>query len=374
MSILPISNIINVSVSQPPIGLGNYNINNIGLFTNETPINYSLINTFGSYVSPAEVALDWGTGSEAYAQAVAVFSQQPNILAGGGNLIIFPMNAGETLAQAVARCTPLVFFCGIISNTYPASGSMLALATAVQANQLQILFLPSTNFSDIAGAFTTIQQASLTNTRCLYNSQNALTARLMAAAAAGRALSVNFNGANTAITMQMKQLVGIIPDPGITQTIYNNCSVAGVDIYVSFAGVPAYVSNGANKYFDEVYNLIWFVSQIMVSGFNALLDTGTKIPQTEIGMSYLKSVYRAVCEQAVNNEYIAPGQWNSSQWFGNQQDFINNILQKGYYIYSQPVNQQTEANRVARVAPICQIALKEAGAIQSTSIVVFINP
>ena len=258
------------------------------------------------------------------------------------------MNNAETLAQAVARCTPLVFFCGIISNSYPASANMVALATAVQANQLQILFLPSTTFSDIAGAFTSIQQASLTNTRCIYNSQNALTARLMAASAAGRGLSVNFNGANTAITMQMKQLVGIIPDPGITQTIYNQCQTAGVDIYVSFAGIPAWVSNGANKYFDEVYNLIWFVSSIMVGGFNALLETGTKIPQTELGMSYLKSVYRAICAQAVNNGYVAPGSWNSSEWFGNQKDMINNILQLGYYIYSPPVNQQSEVNRTAR--------------------------
>lgn len=371
---LPISNVIEVSVSQPPIGLGNYNINNIGLFTTEVPINYALINGYGSYVSPAEVALDWGTGSEAYAQAVQVFSQQPNILAGGGTLIIFPMNGGETLAQAITRCTPLVFFCGIISNDYPVSAGMVALATLVQANQLQILFLPSTTFSDVAGAFTSIQAASLTNTRCMYNTQNALTARLMAAAAAGRALSVNFNGSNTAITMQMKQLAGVLPDPGITQTIYNACQVAGVDIYVSFAGISAYVSNGTNKYFDEVYNLIWFISQIMVSGFNALLQTGTKIPQTEPGMSYLKSVYRAVCAQAVNNGYIAPGAWNSPDWFGNQKDMINNILQSGYYIYSAPVNQQTEANRISRVAPLVQIAIKEAGAIQQISIIVNINP
>ena len=371
---LPISNIINVSVSQPPIGLGAYNINNIGLFTTETPINSYLTNSYGAYVSPLEVALDWGVNSEAYAQAVAVCSQQPNILAGNGSLIIFPMNMGETLAQAIVRCTPLIFFCGIISNDYPSSMNMLALAEQVQSNPLQILFLPSTTFSDIAGAFTNIEQAGLYQTRCMYNTQGALAARLMAASAAGRALSVNFNGANTAITMQMKQLVGILPDPGITQTTYNQCQVSGVDIYVSFAGVPAYVSNGTNKYFDEVYNLIWFVSEIMFAGFNALLQTGTKIPQTERGMSYLKSVYRAICAQAVNNGYIAPGTWTSPDWFGDQTDFINNIQQVGYYIYSQPVNLQNPANRVLRQAPVCQIAIKEAGAIQSTSVIVNINP
>ena len=90
---LSISNIIDVSVSTPPIGLGQYNLSNIGLFVNEVPINPYLIGSFGSYVSPAAVATDWGTGSEAYAQALAVFSQAPNILAAGGVLNIFPIQS-----------------------------------------------------------------------------------------------------------------------------------------------------------------------------------------------------------------------------------------------------------------------------------------
>lgn len=371
---LDIVNVINVSVSQVPTGLGNYNINNLALFTTETPINGALVNTYGAYVSPTDVATDWGTGSEAYAQAVAVFSQQPNILAGGGNLLIFPMNAGETLQQAIDRCVPLVFFCGIISNNYPASGNMLALATDVQSYGNKILFLPSNNGSDIAGAFTNIKSSGLYTTRCLYNTVSALNARLFAASAAGRGFSVDFSGSNTAITMNLKQLAGMNPDEGITQTLYNNCKTAGVDVYVDFAGIEAYVSNGANKYFDEVYNLIWFVSQIKVSGFNALLQAGNKIPQTEPGMSFLKSIYRQVCDQAVNNGYLAPGTWTSAEWFGVQADFINNILNKGYYIYSAPIGQQSASDRQARKAPLVQIAVKEAGAVHSTSIVISINP
>lgn len=371
---LSITDIIQVSVSQVPQGLGDFNINNLALFTTETPINGTLINSYGAYVSPAAVATDWGTGSEAYSQAVAVFSQQPNILAGGGNLIIFPMNGGETLATAITRVLPLVFFCGIISNNYPSSGAMKALADQVQAYGDKILFLPSSSVSDIAGAFTDIKNGTDTYTRCLYYSTSALTARLFAAATAGRGFSVDFNGSNTAITMNLKQLATISPDEGITQTIYTNCATAGVDIYTDFAGISAYVSNGANKYFDEVYNLIWFVSAIKVVGFNALLQAGNKVPQTEPGMSYLKSVYRGICDEAVNNGYVAPGSWTSAEWFGVQADFINNILQKGYYIYSQPINLQSATARAARQAPLVQIAIKEAGAVHSSSLVISINP
>ena len=52
----------------------------------------------------------------------------------------------------------------------------------------------------------------------------------------------------------------------------------------------------------------------------------------------------------------------------------NNILNVGYYIYSAPVNLQNTADRVARKAPLVQIAIKEAGAIHSTGLVIDINP
>lgn len=282
--------------------------------------------------------------------------------------------AAETLLQAVNRIKDKLFFCGIISTAYPSSGDMKALADGIQAAEDKILFLPSSSTVDIGGAFTLIKNASDDQTRCLYYSTNALDARLFAAAYAARACSVDFAGSRTAITMNLKSLATIDPDEGVTQTLYAQLATAGIDAYVDYAGVPAVVSNGANRYFDQVYNLTWFISQLKVNGFNALRQVGTKIPQTEPGMSLLKGAYRQACEQALNNGYIAPGTWTSTEWFGNQQDMALNIEQRGYYIFSQPVNQQSTAARAARQAPLVQIAVKEAGAIQSSNIIVVVNP
>jgi hypothetical protein len=186
-------------------------------------------------------------------------------------------------------------------------------------------------------------------------------------------MSVDFTGSNTAITMNLKQLVGVTPDEGITQTYYNAAKTAGVDVYCDYDGYASCVSNGANGYFDDVYNLIWLVSTLRVTGFNALATVSTKIPQTEPGMSLLKSAFRGVVEQAVKNGYVAPGAWNSSEWFGTQEDMINNISERGYYIYSLPVNLQSAADRAARKAPLVQIAIKLAGAVQSLNVLVSIN-
>jgi hypothetical protein len=372
---LELTNVISISVTEAPVGLGAYNINNLALFTSDQ----FLVNTGGDvyrvYVSAAAVGDDFGTGTETYSQAVAVFSQNPNILAGGGNLIIFPLTGGgtEALGTAIARTKDLIFYCGIISTAYGTNSGWKTLADTIQGYGDKILFIPSTTYSDVAGAFTDIMEASDSNTRCLYYSTSALTARLFAAAYASRAMSVNFAGSNTAITMNLKQLATIDPDDGVTQTYYNALATAGVDAYISYAGVSSVVSNGANRYFDEVYNLVWFVSALKVAGFNALAQVSNKIPQTEPGMSLLKSAYRSVCEQAKGNGYIGPGSWTSAEWFGVQGDMNNNILERGYYIYSAPVNLQATADRTAREAPLVQIAIKEAGAIHSSSVIVNIN-
>ena len=279
----------------------------------------------------------------------------------------------ETMIEAVARLDALVPFCGILSTVYPAGSDRKTLADSVQGYGNKILFLPSNVYSDVAGVFTTIKAASDKRTRCLLYTTSADDALLYAAAYCGRGMCVDFDGSNTAITMNMKQLTGIDPDEGITQARWNACQTAGVDIYVNYQGVPAVVSTGGNGYFDDVYNIIWLVNALSVIGFNMLASVNTKVPQTEPGMSLIKSAFRKVCEQAVRNGYVAPGAWNSADWFGNQEDMINNILERGYYIYSAPVNLQSQADREAREAPLVQIAIKLAGAIQSINVLLNIN-
>jgi hypothetical protein len=70
---------------------------------------------------------------------------------------------------------------------------------------------------------------------------------------------------------------------------------------------------------------------------------------------------------------LAPGSWELPNFFGSQTDFLRNISDIGYYIYSIPVSQQAATDRAARRAPLIQIAAKEAGAIHSASVLVSID-
>lgn len=476
MSQLEITNFVTISVTQTSPGLGSYNTSNLAIFTDEAPS----LSSFGSlgyaaYLTPTQVGIDFGTSSQTYAMANAVFSQQPNILNGSGQLIVilltnqvrhlafsgtpasgtfqFSYNANtsaavnwndtaaqiqakirvvtglsqvlvtgtmatslnvqmagiyaplsltttanslmtsapaaititvttstanETLGAAITRTQDLVQYFGILVNeTADTIGQTDVLAAAAVIQPLvKIAFFVSNASADLspAGLLDLLRSGSFTQSRGLYYGDSvAANAVIMAAAYAGRGLSVNFSGSNTTLTMNLKTLSGVQPDPTITQTLLDLAKTAGVDTYASYAGVPAVYSAGTNQYFDAVYNQLWLTGALQVAGFNYLAQASTKVPQTESGMDGLKGAYRTVLEAAVTNQYCAPGSWNSATTFGNPAQLILNVSQRGYYIYSTPVSQQLQADRALRKAPLIQVALKAAGAIQSSNLIVTVN-
>ncbi len=477
MSQLPISNIINVSVSQVQTGVNAYNTSNLALFTDEAPN----LMTFGNlgyaiYLSPQQVGIDFGTSSKTYQMANAVFSQQPNILNGGGQLIVILLNnatqtltlsgvaasgtfeitstngttaainwndtvsqiqtkvqavtgqsewlvtgsiagelltiqcagtygvvtpftisanslqtsgsvsitfviatsvVGETIGAAIIRTQGLVNYFGIMVNedlSIIGQTDLLATAAIIQAINA-IGFFVSETVADIqsGGMIDLLRTGSFTQTRGLYYDGTVTLDIVFMASYAGLALSTNFTGSNTTQTMNLKTLVGVSPDLSLTQTILNEAIAAGADTYPSFQGVSAVYSVGANQYFDQIYGTLWFAGALQVAGFNYLATTNTKIPQTENGMDGLKGAYRNICQQAVTNQFAAPGAWNSATTFGDPVKLILNVGQFGYYIFSVPIAQQSQANRVARQAPLVSIALKLAGAIQSSTVIVYVN-
>lgn len=484
MAQLAISNIINVSVSQSNLGLNSYNTSNLALFSDETPQSTFGTQGFKAYVDDSSVAADFGTGSKTYFQALGVFSQQPNILAGNGQLIVIllghasqlltlsgvpasgafvieyggnmtsslpfgatatqiqaalqllpglagvsvtgslasealtikmggvygaapgaftiPTNtletsgttaititvttptAGETLGAAITRTSSLVQYFGILATetvTQIGSVDVAAAAAVVQALN-KIAFFVSYLEADIqaGGILVALQTGSFTQSRGLYygdpsvvSGYAGMNALVMMASYASRGLSVNFSGSNTTSTQNLKTLISVQPDPSMSQTIYNEAKAAGADIYASIQGDSAVVSFGANDFFDDVYNLQWFVGAVQIAGYNYLAQASTKIPQTEVGMDGLKGAYRNVCQQAVTNQMVAPGTWTNPTTFGVQALLFSNVAQQGYYIYSQPIAQQSQTDRAARVAPLVQIAIKYAGAIQTSSVLIYVN-
>lgn len=284
-------------------------------------------------------------------------------------------STAETIDHAINRTSTLVSYFGVMSAEIPSQIVMLAAAAVIQTKNMIGLFV-SITAGDVApgGMLDLLRSGGFTQSRGLFYDDVLATALVYMASYAGLGFSVNFGGSNTTITMNLKTLSGVQPDPNITQTLVTQCSVSGVDIYVSIQGVSKVLCYGTNDFFDNQYNLQAFAGAVTVAYFNALAQTNTKVPQTEDGMNVIKGAIRTVCEQYVANQFIAPGQWNSPTTFGNQANLLANILQRGYYIYSSPVSQQLAATRATRAAVPVQIAIKYAGAIQSGTCIIYVNP
>jgi len=375
--IFPPSYIIDVTIEGTPTFLNAPNINTVALISSETPA-WSPTDAFTIYTNATDVGTDFGTDSKAYAIATAFFAQNPNPLNSGGYFVIIPLIVADSgsYQAAIARTLNTVYYFGILLDVDAhqlASGSAFAnLATYVQTLD-KLLIVASLTPADFqsSGLFYDVQQALQTNTRCIYyNDNTAVDTPAFAAAYASRGLSTNWDGSLTAQTLNLKQIAGFDPDQTLTPTFLTELQTAGVDCYPSFGGDPGLYTSGANGWFDQIYGQFWLKFALQAAGYNFLGQTSTKIPQTEVGMTGLKGAYMTVLAQGVNNGFMAPGAWTGAAPFGNSQDLIRCIADRGFYIYSLPVAQQSAGNRNARKAPVVQIAVKLAGAIQSSQVIV----
>ena len=290
-----------------------------------------------------------------------------------GTAVVGTNESGETVENAILRTYQLVQYAGVITNLEMQNATIISLATSMQARDMIFLHhIASTE--DILGLATTIKSATNFKTRILFYSVSNADANLMKCAYVGRMFSVDFAGSNTTITPNLKTLATIIPDPNINQTIRDNALLAGVDIYTYVSSAPCVLASGGNDYFDNVYNNLWFKFALQVAGFNFLYQTTSKVPQTESGMDGLKDAYRKVCKQAVLNGMIGVGlSWNTPDTFGSPEDFKRNITDVGFFIYSLPIAQQSQTDREARKAPLVQMAVKLAGAIHKSDVLVIVQ-
>lgn len=278
-------------------------------------------------------------------------------------------SGGETLAEAVAAGLQHVYFGGVLTTQITDDVTRKANATAIQA--LDCVYYDNLqSLDDISILGTEIKAAGNSKTRTLAYSASQELGKIAVAGYASIAKSVNYSGTDTANTLNLKTITGIVGDPNLNGTYVLEARDNGVDIYGNTGGLSVIYSNDNNGYTDDVEANLWHKKATEVAGFNYLRQTSTKIPQTEAGMTGLKTAYAGVCEQARRNGTVAPGTWNGSVPFGDPETFKRNIEETGYYIYSIPVALQNQTEREARKAPVVQIALKRSGAFHFSQVII----
>ena len=187
----------------------------------------------------------------------------------------------------------------------------------------------------------------------------------------GRALTVNFEGSNTTITMKFKIEPGVSPEL-LSATQASTLTAKRCNVYAQYNNGAAINQEGVmagRAYFDEIHGLDWLANRIQNDMWN-LLYQAPKVPQTNAGVHLLVNRADSGLSQAFTNGLIAEGIWNAPG-FGtlNQGDLLAN----GWYCFANSVDTQNEADREARIAPLIQIAVKLAGAVHFANVILNVN-
>lgn len=272
---------------------------------------------------------------------------------------------------ALKAIFPIKSFVFIDNPTDVESKNLAAYCQANDVTSFDVFGDEATNFTiDIANVCWDIKINGYTNYRMAFDKGND---RKFATALMSRTHVVNFDGENTSMTIQLKDLVGVTPYQ-YTESQLEAATKIGLDLYVSYKDVPKVRSGAGNDFHDNRYNLIAIKDALQTAYFNTLGGTTTKIPQTERGILAIKDDLTQTLKRFVKAGVIGTGlTWNGTDKFGDEATFDRNIKQEGFYILFQKLEDQLQADREARTAPVCQIAFKYAGAIHTGNIIVNIE-
>jgi hypothetical protein len=122
-------------------------------------------------------------------------------------------------------------------------------------------------------------------------------------------------------------------------------------------------------WFDEMIFLDKYQNDMQLSLMDLLVQNN-KIAQTEAGMTQLIDAIKEVCETMQRVGFIESGVWKAADLLALKK---GDTLPSGYFIQSDPIDEQSQADRDARKAPPIYTSLKLAGAIHHVTVQVDVN-
>lgn len=375
---------------------GSFKVTIDGTEKTVTGLNFSAVTNLNGVASAINAVLTGGTvawdgsrftvtsattgtaSSVGYASAAATGTDISGLLklTSGTALAPVPGYAAETPVQAVAifaNQSGMWYGLSFAASTMPTDDQLIAVGEFIEGASITRIFgvtetdtrvLDATYTDDLASRFKAL---GYKRTCVQYSPNEFAICSLM-----GRAFSVNFAANRSTITLMYKQEPGVVAEL-LSETQAQTLKAKRCNVFVRYQNDTAIIQYGVmsgQAYFDEIHGLDWFADALQTAEYNLLYQSKTKIPQTDAGQNQLVTVAANVCQEAINNGLIAPGQWNADG-FGQLER--GDFLTEGFYIYTPPMASQDQSIREQRIAPPIQIALKLAGAIHEIDCIVDVN-
>lgn len=362
MATLSLDPVIQINVILTPVAAVRSGFN-LGLIIGSS----SIINTGDrvvTYTSLAEM-LEAGfkTTDAEYLAASIYFAQNPSPT----KVAIGVKGAEETALQAVTACREANsewYACYIVGAE---KADIVAVAPYIEAISPESVLFFTTKDADVLTAaegniFATLKDAGYTRTLGVYSTKNDHAA----CGVMGYAMGANTGDPGSAYTLRNKTIINLQSEPLTAAQVNaiegNNGNVQvnrGVYFDLFEPGLTA-----AGRYFDDIINLDMLVNGIKRNVMDTL-QLWPKIPQTEPGVTALVGAINDPLEDAVTTGYIAPGIWRGGPFVSLSK---GDALPTGYLVMTEPLIDQSDADRAARKAPKIYIAITPAGAIESVAI------
>jgi hypothetical protein len=304
---LPVNRLINVEVDLTPLPVPAANFNTLLIVGDSNIITPT--ERIRSYNTLNQVAVDFLATAPEYKAAAIFFAQRPQ----PRTLYIGRWNQPtESLVNAIIALDSSVtywYFVVFATTAVIANADYLAVAAYIEGADNRHMMGVTTNAAPALVTPDTTSIGALLKAGGYSRSavQYSTTSPYAMTSLFARACTVDFNGANTTITLMWKTEPTVNPEylgstgaDALDNTNYNYCA--------QFSNGSAIIVNGkvaAGFYIDEVWGADWFGNAIQTALFNELL-TENKVPQTDAGVNLLITVATAACAQAVTNGLLAP--------------------------------------------------------------------
>lgn len=369
MAVLPIKDVVNVIVNLSPRSAVRSGFN-LSMLLSDSEV-LSAEKRVAVYSSTDAMIEDGFTAdTPEYKAAQIYFSQSSNP---GKVAIGFWDSANESLAEAIAACRAFSLeWWGVVplgkteqSGQFVPVGSeeLLGAALTVESSVPDTVMICASADLNCLGQ---LKARSYRRTMGIYTDDT-----YKAVAITGYAMGANTRLADSAFTLKFKKLVGVTADP-LKEAQVKDAEAVNANVYINRGATYDMFEQGTmadGTWFDEMINLDMLSNYIQLSVMDILSKTA-KIPQTEAGVATIINAFLPDLDKAVEIGFLAPGIWTNPGFMDIEQ---GDAVEKGYLVMSEAIDEQTTADREARICPPIYVALKLAGAMHSVVIQLNVN-
>lgn len=309
------------------------------------------------------------TGGTGYATAATAATTGG---AGTGCTINIQTVGTESFVSAVAACRAANMEWYAVSCLDATKADILAVAAYIETALPTSTQFYTTRDADVpdnvaGNIFATLKGLQYSRSMGLYSTSSPYAA----VSIMGYAMRANTGLANSAYTLKFKKMPGVATE-GLSPTQVGNIEGNNGNLYVNRGHYYDMYEQGVmanGQFFDEIINLDMLSNNIQLNVMDMLYKL-PKVAQTESGITQLIAACNSACEKSVRQGFLAPGKWTGQQVLALSP---GDTLPLGYLVQSEAIKDQDQADREARKSPPIYVSIKEAGAVHSVTIGVYVS-